>query len=183
MWFSIRKNNKQTMKFVILVKPKKDSFIKDMAITPYNQNRLNEEIKKRPNARWKLTLDEDITDNMRKFFEGAVVPYFALQHSINGMPMSIETAREALKLEFNPSYAKNIQGNSVVVPGSTAKLNKEKFRAFVEKCIEYMERNGYDIPDSIDYKNWYDSAPLPGATYPPLKRLLDVYNTQKGITG
>jgi hypothetical protein len=167
------------MKIIFIAQEKKGTSIQGIMFTPYNQARFNEALKLHPNKRWKLTLDEDITDNMRKFFEGAVVPFFALQHSINGMPMSIETAREALKLEFNPAYVKNIKGESTVVPGSTAKLNKEKFREFVEHCIEYMERNGYEVPDSEQYVAWRDSSPSVGEVYPPLKRLLELYNKQK----
>ena len=32
--------------------------------------------------------------------------------------------------------------------------------------------NGYEFPDSEDYKKWRDSSPLIGQVYPPLNRII-----------
>jgi hypothetical protein len=123
--------------------------------------------------RMKITVDDQVTSNMRRFFEGAVVPFFALQNEIDGKKLSFQDARETLKLEFNPKYVRKLNGKLEIIGGSTTNLNKEKFRLFLEKIISYMEENGYEIPDSEDYIKWRDSGPMVGEIYPPLKRLME----------
>lgn len=126
--------------------------------------------------RMKISVDDDVTNNMRRFFEGAVVPFFALQNEIDGKKVSFQDARETLKIEFNPKYVRKLDGTLEIIGASTTNLNKERFRAFLEKILEYMTENGYEVPDSDDYIKWRDSGPMVGEIYPPLKRLLEQNN-------
>ena len=122
----------------------------------------------------KLELDEPISGNKRRFFEGAVVPYFFYQHSI-GVFEDFKDARECLKREFNPVFVKRFNGSIETQGGSTSGKSDKWFAAFLEKIQDRFMREGYEFPDSEDYKKWEDSAPDPGEIYPPLKRLVDDY--------
>jgi hypothetical protein len=88
--------------------------------------------------------------------------------------MSIEEARNCLKLEFNPVYTTDINGDRKVEGGDTSKLNKAKFQKFIDDIIDWMEMQGYIVPNSEDYKAWRDSAPAVGEIYPPLQRLINL---------
>jgi len=121
-----------------------------------------------------LEIDDAPTSEMRRFFEGAVVPYVFYQHPTSDWE-TFRDAREALKVEFLPVYTKTISGDRVKLSQSTAALSKAKFTAFLETVLRWMEQNGFEVPDSEDYKKWRDSAPGVGEVYPPLRRLIDNY--------
>lgn len=122
-----------------------------------------------------ITIDDAPTANMRRFFEGAVVPSVFFQNPKSGWE-NFKDAREALKLEFCSGYTKDLWGNSTRYARSTTELSKKKFTEFLEGVTHWMEENGMESPDPEDYKRWKDSAPSPGEIYPPLLRLKERYN-------
>lgn len=127
-----------------------------------------------------LSVDEPTSTQLRRFYEGAVCPYFAYQHLLVDEKrqcwrrMGFPEAREALKLEFNPIYIKSIKGSRETVGGTTTAFNKEEFREYVEKILSWFEQNGYEKPDSEEYKKWVSSAPMLGEVYPPLERIIKI---------
>lgn len=122
-----------------------------------------------------ITIDDKPTANMRRFFEGAVVPSVFYQNPHSGWE-NFKDAREALKLEFLGGYSKGLDGKTIRVSRSTTELSKSRFIAFLETVVRWMEENGFELPDPEDYKAWRDSAPSPGEIYPPLLRLKKRYD-------
>lgn len=146
--------------------------------TEYNKNRFSVFLKENDGVRIKIIPNTDISYNKRKFFEGAIVPFFALQHLVRdkeGNPkiMSYEEARNCLKLWFNPEYARTQDGEVVEIAGSSKKLNNKEFtERLIEQPLTYMRENGFLLPNEDDYKQWRDSAPAVKEVYPPIARLL-----------
>lgn len=125
-----------------------------------------------------IEIDDKPSAQMRRFFEGAVVPYVFYQHPESGWE-TFRDAREALKVEFLPSYTiRTINGGRIALSRSSASLNKAKFSAFVEAVIRWLEENQYEVPDNEDYKRWENSAPGKGEVYPPLQRIIDKFKAR-----
>lgn len=123
-------------------------------------------------ARLRISHDARSAGELVRFIEGAIIPYFFYQ---SGDAFSdFGEAREAMKLEFNAVYVKDLRGDMQAVGGSMADLYKSKKRTqeFVDRVQSYFLRNGYEFPDSKDYVRWLSSAPLPDQIYPPLAALV-----------
>jgi hypothetical protein len=157
------------------------AYIKDGSFTfgsLASQERAKKWLKKHEGRKVRIQDELPISGQMRRFFEGAVVPYFAYQHFIPSevggyRRMSFKEAREALKLQFNPQYVTTIEGDRKVTGGST-KMSKAKMEEMLELILHWSTENGYEFPDSEDYKKWRDSGPLVGEVYPPLKRIIEL---------
>lgn len=125
----------------------------------------------------RLEVQEKYTDEMRKYFEGCLVPAFYYMHPKSGWT-SFADAREVLKLEFAPG-AREIadkDGNWVKVAPSTTEMSKTRFTAFVEAITDWMRENGMpeSVLDSEEYKRWRDTN-YTDLYYPPLRRLKESY--------
>lgn len=148
----------------------------------YHRALFKDFLKANPNIYLKITPNEEIPSHFRRFFEGGIVPFFALQHFVidpdNGKwgMMSNEEARECLKREFNPMFFRDLAGKVVQQGGATATMTKKEFQAFIERCIDYMLSNGYTVPDNEEFKRWRDSCPEIDEEYPPVQRLKDLAN-------
>lgn len=148
----------------------------------YHKAMFKDFLKHNDGIRLKITPDEQIANNVRRYFEGGIVPFFALQHFVvdpqNGKwcTMPLKEARECLKREFNPTYFRDLSGATVKQGESTASLNKKEFGGFIDRCTDYFEQNGYEIPNNEEYKNWIDSIPDFCEEYPPVVRLRDLAN-------
>ena len=118
------------------------------------------------------------------FFEGPITQYFFYQHE-KGVFDNFREAREALKLELNPKYIKNVKGKSVITAGSLEKVyeSNRATTVLLEKAQDFFMQNGYIFPDSEDYKKWRDSAPGPDEVYPPLQKLADKWGGVELSTG
>lgn len=128
-----------------------------------------------------LVIDDQPSAQMRRYFEGAVVPAVFYQHPNSGW-VDFGECREALKLEFLPTRFVHglTRARSMRVALSTADLSKERFRALLEQVTNWMVENGLEVPDPEEYKAWRDSAPPAGVIYPQLLRLktkYDILNT------
>lgn len=121
-----------------------------------------------------ISIDDKPTSNMRRYFEGAVVPAVFYQHPHSGWE-NFKDAREALKLEFLPNYTKSIKGRKVRYSRSTTELSKAGFTKFLDAITRWMIENELEMPDPEDFKAWRDSAPSTGSIYPPVARLKEVY--------
>ena len=131
--------------------------------------------------RAKFVLDEEISYDMRKFFEGAVAPYFFFQSEV--AYNSIKEGRDALKKEFGKKiYQKDIHGKTEIVAISTAEYNKPDMQKLLDNITDYFRENGFIYPDSPDFKKWRDSSPLIGEIYPPLKLLISSWEKRTGRT-
>lgn len=121
-----------------------------------------------------ITIDDKPSSNARRFFEGAVIPaiYYQLPHS--GW-RNFKECREAIKLEFLPSYTTTIKGERLKYPRSTDTLSKSGFADLIEHILNWMAEQGMELPDHIDYNAWNNSAPAKGEEYPPVKRMRLAY--------
>lgn len=124
-----------------------------------------------------IVIDDTPTTQMRRYFEGAVVPAVYYQNPRSGW-IDYGECREALKLEFLPLWVHQIRGSSAKTAKSTANLSKAQFTAFLEQVTGWMQEQGMEVPDPEEYKAWRDSAPAAGEVYPQLRRLKDQYNNQ-----
>lgn len=126
----------------------------------------------------KIVEDQPIPNQTRRFFEGAVVMYFALQHEIYSTKdkrykiMTLEEARRLLKYEFNPIYTMSLSGDVVQEGNSTKNLNKNEFKEFLERVQRHFEENGMTYPVSDQYNQWNDTVGMDkGAVYPQVIEL------------
>lgn len=126
-----------------------------------------------------IELDEKPSREMRRFFEGAVVPACFYQSATAWS--DFRECREALKLEFLPGWTKSIKGVQVRTPRSTSGLSKESFRGFLGRIEVWFMDCGFEWPDPAAYKAWRDSGPLKGEIYPPLKRLKEAHDRRMAI--
>jgi hypothetical protein len=121
--------------------------------------------------------DDRPSAELRRFFEGAVVPYVFYQSATAWS--NFRECREALKLEFLPGWTRDMRGVQVRTPRSTSELSKDGFRGFLGKIEVWMMDNAMDWPESDAYKAWRDSGPLKGEVYPPLARLKAVQEARQ----
>lgn len=158
----------------------------EMEMGKQNEAILHDWLAKNPKKYIRISPEEPPTYSLRKFFEGAVVPYYFYQHNI-GVYRDFRDARESLKLEFNPIWIINSKGERQQIGGSTLDKNKDwwnnefdknKPQGFLKKIETYFLQNGYEFPDSETYKKWYESAPFPDEIFPSLKRLIELYKKQ-----
>lgn len=163
-------------------KPKKIKELKlkviDGKINTYGQTKQYDEfLKQREGLFIKLIPYDPYSNDIRRYFEGAIIEYFQLQHfqysKKEGRYVRVprDYVRKMLKREFNGEYIPTLDGKFVREGISTAGLSKKQFTAFVERIINYMETNGMMIPYSDDFNNWLDTSPPLKAVYPPLKEL------------
>jgi len=139
------------------------------------------------NAGKYVTIEIDQRTNVEKirFIEGAITPYYFYQHNI-GVFRDFRDARHSLKkIAGIMSWFYNAEGKREDVVDSMTKVysSKKKTQAFIDFCQKYFGENGYEFPDSAAYLKWVESAPPPGAVYPPLQKLIDEYkkfSTDKG---
>lgn len=129
-----------------------------------------------------IEIDDAPTSEMRRFFEGCIVPVVFYAHPKSGWK-DFSEARDALKLEFLGKEIRNMKGDKVKVIRSTADLSKEKFSEFVNTVIQWITENELAPTDAIDpenYKRWRDTEDSP--IYPPLARLKALYDKAQGDT-
>lgn len=125
-----------------------------------------------------LEIDDAPTDQMRRYFEGAMVPAVYYQHPNSGW-RDFGDAREALKLEFLPTYTLDMKGMRVKIAKSTTDLSRERFSEFLASVAIWLEENGLAVPDAEEYKAWRDSAPSAGEIYPSLLRMKQAYDAAR----
>lgn len=122
-----------------------------------------------------IETDDAPTGNMRRYFEGALIPAIFYQHPRSGW-VTFKDAREAIKLEFFHTFTLDLKGNRAKVSRSTTELSKEGFSELLERITSWMLENGLDVPNPEEYKAWSDSAPPSGEVFPQLARLKATYD-------
>ena len=123
-----------------------------------------------------LEIDESQNRELRAFFE-VIVQYFFYQHPKAGWA-DFRDCRECIKVEFNPVYITDKEGNSITVGGSTGG-SKKKLQVIIDKLQYYFMENGLEFPDSISYCQWRDSGIGVDEVYPPLLKLKEKYLADK----
>lgn len=131
--------------------------------------RIKEIYKRNENKYVVVTIDNRETNEMRRFFEGGIVPYFFYQHPKSGWK-DFNECRELLKLEFNGVFIHNKDGKSIKITRST-KISKAKFIEFLGRIQDYCNENSLEWPDAEQYKRWRDGGPDPDEIYPPVLEL------------
>ncbi len=125
-----------------------------------------------------IELEDAPSEQMRRYFEGALVPAVYYQHPHSGW-QDFSGAREALKLEFLPAYTLDLKGLRVKIAKSTADLSKERFAEFLSAVSMWLEEQEMQVPDAEAYKEWRDSAPPAGEIYPQLLRMKEAYESAR----
>lgn len=123
----------------------------------YNAARFRDFLKKNPGMRLKIEPLTPESDKQRRFFEGAIIPFFTYyQEGLDYRnPDDLETVREWLKIEFNGHFV-TIKGKSHKVAQSTkGALNS----GFLDRVMDWMVDQGYqvDLLNPNDYKHWRDA--------------------------
>lgn len=131
----------------------------------------------------KLEPIDKITPEIRKYFEGCLVPAFFYFHPHSHWK-NFADAREAIKLEFGPGgrTISDIHGQPIKVAPSTSNMSNKRFALMVESLTQWFMENGMplDVLDPEEYKRWRDTN-FDIDIYPPLKRLKDSYDRQLGV--
>lgn len=125
-----------------------------------------------------IDIDDAPTANSRRYFEGALVPAVYYQHPLSGW-IDFGDCRDALKLEFLPTYTRDLRGNRTKVARSTTELSKEGFFKLIDVITRWLQENQMEVPEPDDFKAWRDSAPSTEEVYPPLARLKLGYDSAK----
>ena len=122
----------------------------------FNRARLKDFLKQNEGARLRISLDTPESKNLRGYLEGALIPMIAFyQEGHNHRDRaSLAMVREWLRLEFNSDMCV-VAGKAKRVATSTK--GREELRKFTDRVIDWMEENGYDIPNPDEYKKWRDS--------------------------
>lgn len=126
-----------------------------------------------------IQVDDEPTAQMRRFMEGAIVPYYFYQNPKSGWT-NFKECREALKLAHNFTFVNDREGKSQRTALSTS-MTKEKFKEFLGRIERDFQENGFEFPDSEAYRAWTDSAPGVGEVYPPLEALKQRYEEARAI--
>lgn len=125
----------------------------------YNQHRFNEFLKKNPKTIFELNAKQKITPEARGYFEGALIPaYCDWAEGLNPLVEDdLLAVREMLKREFNGRWVVNLKGKPERIAKSTKGLTRQEFReVFIEKIVDYFEKNQIPIPNPDMYKRWRD---------------------------
>ena len=96
---------------------------------------------------------------------------------------SWKDAWTAYKLENVYDMAWTMDGQRVKAIRSTTGYSKTRLQPIVDGLVDYLESNGLEAPNSIDYKAWQKTAPPEGEEYPPLARLIDNYHKYAAHSG
>jgi hypothetical protein len=126
-----------------------------MQISEYNRATLNNFVHDPENKGTIITIESRTPEstNMRRFFEGAVVPFITWHQEgyDHHNDQHNRDVREWLKLEFN-GVAKIINGKSHVIADSTV----GKLREFTERVLTWAGEQGYPIQllNNDEYKKW-----------------------------
>ncbi len=131
----------------------------------------------------RLTIHEEPSRNLKKFFEGSIVPAFFYWHPNSGWA-DFKEAREALKLEFAPGIRKITlrDGSKARVAPSMASLSRASYQMMVDSVVAWFIEQGMapEVIDSELYLKWRDSQ-FDEPYYPPLRRLKERYEHEKTI--
>ena len=127
-----------------------------LSMNEYTRNKFTKWLKENDGVRLKITADTPESKSLRGYLEGALIPLIAFYqegHDHRSV-VDCQLIREWLRLEFNAKMT--------VVSGVARKVGKstkgrEELRAFVDKVVDWMEEQGYEIPNPDEYKVWRDS--------------------------
>lgn len=119
------------------------------------------------------SVDVRETIEKRRFFEGAVVPYWFYQNPKSGW-RTLAEARDNLKLRWNARDTFMADGSPVRIPISS-KMSNKRFADMLLNMQHDWDEEGYQWPDPDAYKEWEHTYPPVGAVYPPVQRLKDSY--------
>ena len=126
-----------------------------------------------------ITDNDEASANLHRFYRGAVLYYIKYQHA-SGSWKNLKDLHIALKKEFAGSYwTKDLHGNQIETVDSFTGISKRKFRKFLDKVLNWMSEQHFEVCDSEAYHKWIDSAPPAGEEYPPLRRLRETYEMRE----
>lgn len=125
-----------------------------------------------------VLLDEKASENMRRFFEGALVQAMFYLHPHAGWE-NFKDAREALKLEYRPGWTTNFKGERIKYARSMTDISKKELTSMVEEIVNYVHTNFAVDLDPEDYVRWRDSVPAAGEMYPPMQRLKEKWEAER----
>lgn len=131
----------------------------------WKTDRVFNELKQYAGKPATLVVDIQVKESkkMRRFFEGAMVPYFCtLMHIFDRKnPDDVEKVRELLKQEFGGEVTPTFSGGVTKV----CITSKGKLREILDSANQYLMENGYAVPDPELYKRWRDVLLREGGDY------------------
>lgn len=141
--------------------------------TERNEILIKERLKEWSGMYVKCEVDTRETIEKRRFFEGAVTPYWFYQNPKSGWKTLAE-ARDNLKLRWNGKDTFEANGKAIRIPLST-KISNKRFAEMLMVMERDWTEEGYEWPDSEAYNAWMLTFPPPGAEFPAVQRLKDKY--------
>lgn len=149
--------------------------------SPYHRQMFERMKRENEGKELRVEPDNEDVDQMQKFFSGPVCRYFFYQHE-RGVFQNFAEVRETLKLEANPKRVYNLKTRRYDTQGGSTQGHSKRWwqnskeTGFLDKVQRMFQQNGYEFPDSEDYKDWLKRAPAADEVYPPLQRLIEIYN-------
>jgi hypothetical protein len=112
------------------------------------------------NLRTRIELDEPESNDLRRYFEGAIVPQVCESWDWCDPTNrdDLNACRELLKAEFNGRWVPTPSGGKRKVAMSTK--TQKVLRPFLNRVVDWMAEQGIPIPNPELYKLWQKSAPL-----------------------
>lgn len=86
------------------------------------------------------------TQAQNRYFHGPILKAFA--HV--GYPA--QEAKDMLCLRFIPREVRQLDGDVVIVPGSTSALNVEEFNELIDQCMQLAAENDIYIQDGAEWR-------------------------------
>lgn len=122
--------------------------------------RLKKWLTEHDGQRIRIELAEPESNELRGYFEGAVVPEVcnSWEWCDPSNREDLETCRELLKQEFNGKWVPTPSGGKRKVALSSK--GQKVLREMVNRITDWMAEQGMPIPNAELYKNWRDSGVL-----------------------
>lgn len=123
----------------------------------YNTRAIKDHAKKNPGALYELKAVLPESQKMRKWFEGAIVPYFAFLSGMDWKDAKVlDDARELIKIEFN---AEMVVWNGEKKKIGRSTKGRENLNQVAERVLEWIMDNGGNpkVVDPKEYKHWRDT--------------------------
>lgn len=139
-----------------------------------NESEFLEFATKNPKMTYRVTAMLPESEHMRGYFEGPLVRAFAEQVYLIPKPSNekLEQIRDEAKAYFLGVDARETPFGALTVNIKSSK-GREQLTKLVENATEYLETNGYQVPNNELWKHWRDKY---GTEYPDY----DEWREEKG---
>ena len=128
-----------------------------------------------------ITIDDKPTNELHRFYRGAVLPYVFYQLPASGWE-NFKECHLALKKEFIGTESfKTIKGETADIVRSTAEITKARMQKYIDDVLRWMSEQQMEVPWPDEYTAWRDGAPGVGEEYPQVKHLRELYEQKSTV--